>query len=180
MRVVLVSDTHNRHAAIAVPDGDLLVHAGDATSRGTPQEVAAFNAWLLRLPHRHKVFIAGNHDFLFQQQPAQARALLAAVPGLKYLEDEETTVEGLRIWGTPWQPWFYDWAFNLPRGLNALYTDGGTPSSSDNTPATAAMCRVARATDCRYAGQREASSGNTCARRKLRSMAALLLLGSCT
>jgi Icc-related predicted phosphoesterase len=25
-------------------------------------------------------------------------------------------VAGLRFWGAPWQPWFLDWAFNLPRG----------------------------------------------------------------
>ncbi|MCU0866457.1 MAG: metallophosphoesterase, partial [Planctomycetes bacterium] len=33
-----------------------------------------------------------------------------------YLEDSEVTVDGVRIWGSPWQPWFYDWAFNLERG----------------------------------------------------------------
>jgi hypothetical protein len=59
------------------------------------------------------VVIAGNHDFGFERTPHEARRLL---DGLLYLEDSEATVEGLRIWGSPWQPRFFDWAFNLDRG----------------------------------------------------------------
>lgn len=120
MRLICVSDTHNLAEGIAIPDGDVLVHAGDLTQRGTVAEVARASRWLASLPHPHKVVVAGNHDFLFQEDPARARALVEDVPGLVYLEDEETTVAGLRIYGTPWQPWFYDWAFNLPRAGDEL------------------------------------------------------------
>jgi predicted phosphodiesterase len=113
MRIVCLSDTHNLHDRIRVPEGDLLVHAGDATMRGTAEEIAAFFDWLAGLPHRHKVVVAGNHDFLFEREPARARGL---VHGATYLEDSAVEIEGLRIWGSPWQPWFYDWAFNLRRG----------------------------------------------------------------
>lgn len=113
LRLVLLSDTHDRHADIDVPDGDVLIHAGDFTSRGRPEEVASFGAFLAELPHRHKVVVAGNHDFLFQREPERARALLGDV---LYLEDSGAEVVGLSLWGSPWQPWFHDWAFNLPRG----------------------------------------------------------------
>jgi Icc-related predicted phosphoesterase len=113
MRIVCLSDSHNRHAALRVPDGDVLLHAGDATMHGTAEEVAGFDAWLARLPHRHKVVVAGNHDFLFEREPEAARALLKSAV---YLQDSGVEVDGLRIWGSPWQPWFFDWAFNLPRG----------------------------------------------------------------
>src|SRR5512135_2235582 len=113
MRVVCLSDTHNRHEALLVPDGDLLLHAGDATMRGTESEIAAFDEWLGSLPHRDKVVVAGNHDFLFQTEPAAARRLLR---NAVYLEDSGVTISGVTIWGSPWQPWFMDWAFNLPRG----------------------------------------------------------------
>ena len=113
MRIVCLSDTHNLHDRVRVPDGDLLLHAGDATNRGTEKEVAAFADWLAGLPHRHKVVVAGNHDFLFEREPAAARA---AIQGAVYLQDEAVEIEGLRIWGSPWQPEFMDWAFNLPRG----------------------------------------------------------------
>jgi predicted phosphodiesterase len=113
LTLVCVADTHGFHDGLQVPDGDIFLHAGDLTQRGTRPQLEAVNAWLTRLPHRHKVVIAGNHDFLFQDEPHAARALLT---GATYLEDGEVTVEGLRIWGSPWQPWFYDWAFNLGRG----------------------------------------------------------------
>ena len=113
MRIVCVSDTHGHHAGLAVPDGDLLIHAGDATMAGRPEELDQFDAWLGTLPHRHKVVIAGNHDRLFEDQPEEARR---HITNALYLQDAEHVVEGLRIWGSPWQPWFLSWAFNLKRG----------------------------------------------------------------
>lgn len=126
MRIVCLSDTHNHHGQIDVPDGDVLLHAGDFTGRGRPEEVAAFGEFLSRLPHRHKIVVAGNHDFLFENEPERARELLKDVT---YLQDSSVEVEGLSIWGAPWQPWFHDWAFNLQRGSEiaekwALVPDG--------------------------------------------------------
>lgn len=115
MRLVLLSDTHGLHDSIpTLPDGDVLVHAGDVTRRGSLAEVRAFFDWLAPLPHRHKVVVAGNHDFAFQDQATDAEALVPA--GVTYLNDSGTVIEGVRFWGSPWQPWFHDWAFNLPRG----------------------------------------------------------------
>ena len=113
MRIVCISDTHSRHDAMQIPDGDLLLHAGDATKRGGRAEIEAFDAWLSTLPHRHKVVIAGNHDFGFQKHPDEAPGWITAA---HYLQDQALEIEGLRIWGSPWQPWFFDWAFNLERG----------------------------------------------------------------
>ncbi|HSS43975.1 MAG TPA: metallophosphoesterase [Thermoanaerobaculia bacterium] len=112
-RIVCVSDTHNRQGQFEVPDGDVLIHAGDLTGRGTLPEITAVNDWFGRLPHTNRVVIAGNHDFLFERENALARSLLT---NASYLEDSGIEVQGLKIWGSPWQPWFYDWAFNLPRG----------------------------------------------------------------
>lgn len=113
VRVVCISDTHLRCRKVPIPEGDILVHAGDLTGRGSLAELAGEAAWLRALPHRHKVVVAGNHDFCFQREKAQALQLCR---GLVYLEDEGCELEGLRFWGSPWQPWFFDWAFNLPRG----------------------------------------------------------------
>jgi Icc-related predicted phosphoesterase len=113
VRLVCLSDTHEQGRRVAVPDGDVLVHAGDLTFHGALDALAREADWLRSLPHPHKIVIAGNHDFAFQLTPAKARA---ALDGLTYLEDAEATVAGLRFWGSPWQPWFHDWAFNLERG----------------------------------------------------------------
>jgi Icc-related predicted phosphoesterase len=113
MRIVLLSDTHGLHDQLAVPPGDLLIHAGDAGRRGTLEELRSFNEFLGRLPHPHKIFVAGNRDYSFQRQPEESRAILT---NAVYLQDEEISIGGIRIYGSPWQPPFMDTAFNLPRG----------------------------------------------------------------
>jgi calcineurin-like phosphoesterase family protein len=120
MKIVLVSDTHGLHNSIMVPNGDLLIHAGDLSASGTDSEVAAAAKWLGSLPHRHKIVIAGNHDWLFERQPTRAAALLRSA-GVTYLQDSGTSVDGLSIYGAPWQPEFMHWAFNVPRGQLARY-----------------------------------------------------------
>jgi len=128
LRIVLSSDTHGRHGDLVVPDGDVFVHAGDFTKRGRLEEVHEFAAWLEALPHRHKIVVAGNHDFLFERDPPRARALLACAT---YLEHEGTVVDGLTVFGSPWQPWFHDWAFNLRRGAALAQMWATVPSGVD-------------------------------------------------
>lgn len=113
MRIVAVSDTHNVASHLTIPDGDVLVHAGDSTYNGKVQEIVAFNAWLGTLPHRHKIIISGNHDWLFQRDLGLARGLMT---NAIYLGDSGVKLNGVQFWGSPWQPWFYDWAFNAQRG----------------------------------------------------------------
>ena len=73
MRIIMISDTHAQHRRVDIPDGDVLVHAGDITRRGGLDDLADFNAWLGTLPHRHKVVIAGNHDWFCEQPLRGAR-----------------------------------------------------------------------------------------------------------
>lgn len=113
-RIVCLSDTHNCHEQIIVPGGDILIHAGDATIRGTIDEIVLFNKWFAALPHRHKIFVAGNHDWLFETNNRYARTLLDA--SIHYLQDSAVEIENFKIYGSPWQPRFFDWAFNLMRG----------------------------------------------------------------
>jgi Icc-related predicted phosphoesterase len=114
MRIVCISDTHNCNEQIVVPDGDLLIHSGDAAVRGTVEEIEHFNYWFSSLPHKRKIFVAGNHDWLFERENQRARKMLD--PSIIYLQDSPTVIDGLRIYGSPWQPRFFDWAFNLNRG----------------------------------------------------------------
>jgi Icc-related predicted phosphoesterase len=115
LTVVALSDTHGYHREVAVPPGDLLVHAGDLTLTGQLHQVEDFDDWLAGLPHRHKVVIAGNHDFCFER-PAERQRARALLRHAVYLEDSAVELCGLEIYGSPWQPWFLDWAFNLHRG----------------------------------------------------------------
>ena len=114
IRIVCISDTHGQHAKLSVPDGDILIHAGDFMAFGdTPKEIADFNHWLDKQAHRFKIVTAGNHDLMFERHPGAARELLG---NAIYLENSGVEVAGLKIWGSPVQPEFNNWAFNVARG----------------------------------------------------------------
>ena len=111
MRIVAVADTHLFHDELVIPDGDVFIHAGDLCRGGDLDELRVAADWIASLPHRYKVVVAGNHDWAFDRDRAAARGLFAT-----YLEDSDVTLDGVRFYGSPWQPAFNDWAFNLPRG----------------------------------------------------------------
>lgn len=129
MRIVCVSDTHSLHDEVPVPDGDLLIHAGDHCNRGTQSEVKRFDAWLAKLSHRHKVFVAGNHDWPWEKQARYAPMWIKS--GAIYLRDKAVTIDGLKIYGSPWQPEFCNWAFNLPRGRMLAHKWEEIPDDTD-------------------------------------------------
>lgn len=144
MRIVAVADTHLYTHDLIVPEGDVLVHAGDMCQGGTLDELMSVVEWLAALPHRHKVIIAGNHDWSFVESESHARALVA---GMHYLQDQAVELEGVRFYGSPWQPEYGGWAFNLPRGphiaerwqlippgLDVLITHGPPEGFGDRTP----------------------------------------------
>jgi predicted phosphodiesterase len=117
MKITCISDTHNQHTHIP-PDwlegGDVLVHAGDVSGRGSLREVEEFLAWFNELPYKHKIMIAGNHDFWFEKVSTFAvnEMLQEKYPNIVYLNDSGIEIDGVKFWGSPVQPWFYDWAFN--------------------------------------------------------------------
>ena len=117
IRLVLTSDTHHKHWDVKVPDGDILVYAGDMSRCGTLDDIDNFNYWLSTLPHAEKIVICGNHDWLFQKQPSLAEKVMT---NCTYLQDEGVEYRGIRFWGSPWQPEFCNWAFNLHRNTGAL------------------------------------------------------------
>ena len=110
MRIVLISDTHGLHRQLEVPDGDMLIHAGDFTMNSKPDWMYRhFDIWLGELPHRFKIVIPGNHEWLLED-PAQRGAITNAV----LLVDSGVEVEGIKIWGSPVTP-LYGGAFGKLR-----------------------------------------------------------------
>jgi Icc-related predicted phosphoesterase len=164
-RLVFVSDTHTMQGqltqAIIAAKADILVHCGDATGTGKISEVGDFSDWcemLLRKSYvKHVVMIAGNHDLLFDHGhkvvrndwpsgPESCRARLEDA-GVVYLQDDEATVAGLRFYGVPWTPRFFDWAFQIdtpgqdeeifgrvPENIDVLLTHGPARGIRDLVP----------------------------------------------
>lgn len=115
MKIAAISDTHCRHEEIEVPvDADVVVHAGDISGRGRHSEIESFLQWYGGLENQHKVLVAGNHDWGFEQNPEEY-AKMAAKYGVILLNDSGCTIDGIKFWGSPVQPAFCNWAFNRSR-----------------------------------------------------------------
>ena len=123
MKITFISDTHNKHNGLTslLPGGDLLIHAGDISSMGYKHEIQQFLKWFNGLDsYKHKIFIAGNHDWGFQDNPEMCKELLEFYDKVTYLQDDLELIgddyeTAVKVYGSPWQPEFYNWAFNLPR-----------------------------------------------------------------
>jgi len=113
--VDIISDTHNQHSKLLMPGGELLIHCGDATMSGKLPEVTGFLSWFAEQPYKYKIFVPGNHDWLFEQQPAFC-ADECKNRGIILLNDTSIVIEGLKIHGSAITPFFLDWAFNRHRG----------------------------------------------------------------
>ncbi|XP_045585223.1 metallophosphoesterase MPPED2 [Procambarus clarkii] len=136
VRFVCMSDTHNGTKKLPhpVPDGDVLLHAGDFTQRGTIAEARQFNDWLGTLPHPHKVVISGNHEVLLDQVACythKAADPLTVLRNATYLQDSSVTIYGIKIYGAPWTPEYHVMAFNLPRGKSLQHKWQIIPTDTD-------------------------------------------------
>ena len=114
-KLVFISDTHSKHNKLKIPDGDFIIHCGDISTRGFNSEVIEFADWFSSLPHKHKIMIPGNHDFLFESQYDIAKNIVDS-RNIICLIDEGMEIDGIRFWGSPITPWFHNWAFNRFRG----------------------------------------------------------------
>ena len=123
MKITFISDTHTKHNQVtsSLPGGDLLIHAGDFTSRGYKHEIQQFFKWFSGLNnYTHKIVVAGNHDLMFEDDLKQAKEIISEYPNATYLQDDLEVIgddysTAVKVYGSPWQPEFYNWAFNLPR-----------------------------------------------------------------
>lgn len=132
LKIVVISDTHTKHKKLTIPECDVLVHCGDFTWDGKYWDVLGFYHWLQKQPAKHKIVIAGNHELSFDRAnsrySAGSKALLADCmeENIHYLENSEIIIDGIKFYGTPWTPWFHDWAFNGITEVDLPFSRGGT------------------------------------------------------
>lgn len=126
--ITAISDTHGKHKQLDgfLPGGDILIHCGDISSMGHNHEITNFCKWFDGIDNYDlKVFIAGNHDFGFEERWDEVSQIVNSYKTITYLQDDSVgfqkgDLKEIRIWGSPWQPEFHSWAFNLPRNGKEL------------------------------------------------------------
>lgn len=114
MIIDCISDLHG-----FLPDlsgGDLLIVAGDLTARDLPGQHFAFNRWMKDQDYKMKILIAGNHDGHYEKNTVSGKSIYCPDSKVHYLFDSGIESEGMKIWGSPWTPTFFDWHFMKDRG----------------------------------------------------------------
>lgn len=105
MRLLQLSDTHNRHSELAtLPEADVIIHCGDFTEYGTEEEVLDFLNWFALLPYPHKLFVTGNHDLCLWD----AECIEDLPSGIHFLQDYSCIIDGVKFFGL---------AYNHPESL---------------------------------------------------------------
>jgi Icc-related predicted phosphoesterase len=121
VRIACISDTHGQHSELALPEADLLIHAGDFMVSGKRLgEITSFNMWLEQTGYSKVVVVPGNHEVLFETDPGMARVSLT---NAQCLIQSGVEIAELKVWGSPFNVEFNDWAFNVPRGVIRRYWD---------------------------------------------------------
>lgn len=119
LKILHISDTHGYHALLNIPnDIDMIIHSGDFSNYkdyySNEPEMLSFIHWFGNLKVKYKVLIAGNHDACPAIAPKDFLDWCIYY-GIHYLEHEEITIEGLKIFGSPYTPTFGNWHFNKDR-----------------------------------------------------------------
>lgn len=114
MRLVCISDTHNKHRDLTLPTGDVLIHAGDATMLGEEEKCRDFLAWFSAQPFSTKIFVPGNHDFWFEELTGEELGALEIAYNIRILAQYRRytyTQENYSILGLPWSLPYGPWAY---------------------------------------------------------------------
>ena len=139
MRITFLSDTHNKHEYTKLDGGDILCFTGDFMTSGYNQmEVNSFLEWIKKQKYFYKLCVSGNHDRFCETFPKyQIKDIFEKYynDGVRYLQDDEIEIEGLKFYATPYQNYFCGWAWNvqdtkqlgliydqIPDGLDVLMT----------------------------------------------------------
>lgn len=137
LKVAAISDTHTKHNKLVIPECDVLIHAGDATFRGTYQEIVDFAKWFEKQPAKYKIFVPGNHEKVFEEcLPISISWFKEHCPTGILLIEDEIIIEGIKFYGSPITPYFHNWGWNrfpheivrhwekIPDDTNILITHG--------------------------------------------------------
>ena len=121
-KIFAFADTHGMYRRLNVPaDADVLICAGDACEGFAVEGLRDFFSWYNSLPAKLRIFVAGNHDMVFDEQPDYARSHIPA--GVSCLENDGIEFEGIKFYSVPARPYLIVPA-TIPEGGDFLITHG--------------------------------------------------------
>ena len=132
IKIAIISDTHGEHKNLEkwLPAADMIICAGDVSKFGNMTTISSFLRWFSELEqYKTKIFIAGNHDTLFEDNRGLSQAMI--YHNLMYLENSGLEFDGINIYGSPVTPRFHDWAFNADRGEKIKKYWDAIPENTD-------------------------------------------------
>ena len=134
MKAVVLSDNHTNYD-FETPEGDLLIHCGDFTFHGNPNEMKKFKNYLKEQPHEHKLFIFGNHEKVDKEITYWIEYLEDGT-GAKCIHEKAYGIGDLNFFGSSYTPKYLNWGFmqdeetreryweNMIEGMDVLVTHG--------------------------------------------------------
>ena len=117
LKLIAISDQHGYLPDIPPCDflllaGDILpVNRSDRPSFQSNWMNFKLRKWLDKVPARHIIAVAGNHDSIFD---GGTKRLVPKNLRWHYLQDSGVKLEGIKFWGSPHTLPCGDWAFRMP------------------------------------------------------------------
>ena len=113
MKIMFISDTHNKHHLFNMnkkeyKNIDMIIHSGDFSH--SKKEGENFMIWYSELPFKYKILIPGNHELYIEKNEEEFKRLSKEL-GIISLIDEAIEINNIKIYGSPWTPQFFDWAY---------------------------------------------------------------------
>jgi len=128
-KIFAFSDTHGMYRRLTIPtDADILICAGDACEGFNPSDLNEFFDWYTSIPAKFRIFVPGNHDRIFNQNPIRARNLIP--DGVVYLENDGLEIDGIKLYSVPARPYLKN-PITIPSNVDFLITHGPAYSYLD-------------------------------------------------
>jgi Icc-related predicted phosphoesterase len=136
MKIYCFSDTHQKHRELNIPEVDMIIFCGDMSNNynliKNTIECRDFLEWYSSLPIKNKLLIPGNHDRSIEHK----WILPKEYPKINWFFNETKTIEGIKIFGSPYSPVYGDWSYvysridahkywnSIEEGTDIIFTHG--------------------------------------------------------
>lgn len=140
--ILLLSDTHGKHNHLPIRQADIIIHTGDACTDGNINELNDFLNWFQKYPATHKIFVAGNHELLFEFEPDEFKKMLPS--NIIFLDDNATTINGIYFLSLAARPYLLGYPELSKKKIDFLLTHAPPKNILDNNAGCKFLARFVK------------------------------------